>query len=390
MKPTYFWLALWTFPALLFAQTDSLPRPKPVSLPMRIAAARQELRTSFMANAPATAALWMDSLARLENGTAYTGLVWDERWLLYFWEEAYGNMFDEVARFDAAERERQGYKIPPRADSLYETLDQVLLEQRFEMYNRLKQGFLNEEEKAFCTLQLDYLLRLNQDKKDWTARLDAFLRRYPESRFADYVRSIRPEMVAPGQRGFGFSLAYANGDWRGSLDHSLSTLNALEVEIYIWRRGWHFGLNSLSGNPNLGRRVEQNGFPWLQGDGTYCRNVGLEVGRELFNNDRLRITPSVGAYLSTLSPAPPLVGENPDYYSEFYFYDGHFAAAMTADLKLFQRDLHRIGLGKGSFHGLRLRAGYHWLRMGRQNGAFSGNLFSFAVGYHFFLQRPSK
>jgi hypothetical protein len=381
MKLVYLLLALWAFPALLTAQTNSLPA--------RIATARQELRSAFVANDPAAAALWMDSLTRLENST-YVGLVWDERWLLYFWEEAYGNMFDEVARFDAAEWGRQGYKIKPPADSLFEILDQALYEQRFEMYNRLQQGFLNEEERAFSVLQLDYLLRLNPDKKDWAARLDAFLSRYPASRFADYVRSIRPEIITPGRRGFGFSAAYANGNWTGALDHSLTTLNALEVEIYIWRKGWHFGLNSLTGSPVLGRRIEHHGFNWLQGDGTYFRDVGLEVGRDLLDNDRLRITPSVGVYLSTLSPAPPLVGENPDYYSEFYFGDGHLAAALTADLKLFNQDWHLVGIEKGTFHGLRLRAGYHWLRMGRQNPAFGGNLFYFALGYHLFLQRPSK
>ncbi len=368
-------------PILVLAQTGQ-------SLPTRIAAARQELRMAFAADDPAAAALWLDSLARLEDNT-YAGLVWDERWLFYFWEEAYGNMFDEVIRFDAAERERQAYKIPPAADSLFETLDRTLYERRFDLFNRLQQALLNEEEKAFCVLQLDYLLRLNKDEKEWAARLDAFLRRYPDSRFADYVRSVRPVIRKPGQRGFGFSLGYANGDWTGNLDRTLSGLHALEVGIYVWRKGWHFDLRSIAGSPALTRQVVHNGFQWLKGDGTEFKNVGLEIGRDLLDNNRLRITPSVGVYVGSLSPAPPLVGENPEYYSEFYFIDGHLMAAVTADLKLFQGDGNLRGLGKGTFHGLRLRVGYDWLRLGRRNPALGGNLFSFTFGYQIFLEKPS-
>ena len=384
MKRLLFLLAGSLLPILSLAQTG---RAQP--LPGRIAAARQELRLAFSADDPAAAALWIDSLARLENNT-YAGLVWDERWLLYFWEEAYGNMFDEVMRFDAAERERQAYKIPPRTDSLFETLDWTLYERRVDLFNRLQQALLNEEEKAFCVLQLDYLLRLNKDEKEWTARLDAFLKRYPTSRFADFVRSIRPALVTPRRRGYGFSVSYLQGDWTGPLDRSLRPLYGGTASFYLWRKGWHFEATTVSAQPALGRRVEHNGFDWRKGDGTYFRTSGLEVGRDLLDHQRLRITPAVGAFFSSLSPAPPANGENPDYYSEFYFSDIHFSTALTADLKLFSKDWNLQGVQKGTFHGLRLRVGYHWMRLGRQNAALDGNLFFFALGYHLFVQRPSK
>lgn len=384
MKSLLFLAAGWLLPTLLSAQTG-----KSQSLPARIAAARQELQLAFVADDPAAAALWIDSLARLENST-YAGLIWDERWLLYFWEEAYGNMFDEVMRFDAAERERQAYKIAPPADSLFETLDLGLYERRFDMFNRLQQALLNEEEKAFCVLQLDYLLRLNKDEKEWTARLDAFLKRYPTSRCADFVRSIRPALVTPRRRGYGFSVSYLQGDWTGPLDRSLRPLYGASASFYLWRKGWHFEATTVSGQPALGRQVDHNGFDWLKGDGSYFRTSGLEVGRDVLESSRLRITPAVGAFFSSLSPAPPGNGENPDYYSEFYFSDIHFTTALTADVKLFRKDRGLQGVEKGTFHGLRLRVGYHWMRLGRQNSAFDGNLFFFALGYHLFVQRPSK
>jgi len=381
-------LLLGTFPVLLGAQTDSLLPPKPASRFELIMAARQELKTAFLADDPAAAGLWMDSLARLENRN-YQGLIWDERWLLYFWEEAYGNIFDEVGRFPADQESRR-YKINPTADSLFETLDQTLYAQRFDLYNRMQQGFLNGEEKAFSVLLLDYLLRLNQDEKEWAARLDAFLKLYPDSRFADFIRSIRPAVVGRGNRGFGFSLSLLKGDWTGQLDRSIRTPYAGEFNFYLWRKGWHYELNAAPAEPALDRRITHRGFDWLAGDGTYFRNTGLMVGRDMLDNDRLRVTPALGLYHASLSPAPPEEGENPDYYSEFYFGDLHVSTSLTLDMKMFRSDGHLQGIEKGTFNGLRLRFGYHWLRLGRQNPAFGGNLFYFALGYHFFVQRPSK
>ncbi len=381
LLPLYLMISL--LPALATAQT---------ALPARIASARLELQQAFTGDDPAAAALWIDSLSRLENNT-YVGLVWDERWLLYFWEEAYGNLFDEVMRFDAAERERQAYKIAPRSDSLFETIDRVLYEQRFELYNRLQRALLNEEEKAFSVLQLDYLLRLNKDEKDWVARLDAFLNRYPSSRFAEFIRSIKPEIkppAQPGQRGFGMAVSLANGQWTNQLDLSLRPWVGLEGRFYLWRKGWHLEGHVVGGSPALSRTIRHNGFDWPKKESADFLTAGLEVGRDVLHTERLRVTPSVGASFSTLSPAVPEEGENPEYYSEFYFGDGHLTAALTTDVKLFRREWNLQGVEKGTFHGIRLRLGYHWLRLGRKNEALAGNMFSFSLGYHLFVQRPTK
>lgn len=378
------------FPCCLLLWLLSVPgQAQTNTLPARIAGVRLELQRAFTGDDPAAAALWMDSLSRLEND-AYVGLVWDERWLLYLWEEAYGNLFDEVMRFDAAERERQASKIAPRQDSLFETIDRGMYEQRFEGYNRLQRALLNEEEKAFVILQLDYLLRLNQEEKDWSARLEAFLKRYPNSRFADFIRAIKPVIRQPGQRGFGMALSLANGQWTNQLDRSLQPLIGLQGSFYLWRRGWHLGVEAIGGSPALRRTIRHNGFDWPKKDVADFFMMGLEAGRDVLHTERLRVAPVVGAYFSTLSPAVPEEGENPDYYSDFYFGDGHLMVGLITDVKLFKRDWNLQGIEKGTFHGIRLQLGYHWLRLDRKNAALEGNMFFFALGYHLFVQRPAK
>jgi len=376
-------LTVWLLPTLATAQT---------TLPSRITSARLELQRAFAGDDPAAAALWMDSLSRLETDT-YVGLVWDERWLLYLWEEAYGNLFDEVTRFDDAARERQANKVAPRNDSLFETMDRILYEQRFEMYNRLQRALLNEEEKAFTVLQIDYLLRLNKDQKDWATRLEAFLQRYPDSRFANFIRSIKPEVkitAPPGQRGFGMALLLANGQWTNQLDRSIRPTVGVEGSFYLWRKGWHIEAGFMAGSTSLSRTIRHNGFDWPKQEPADFLTAGLKIGRDILHTERLRVTPSVGASFASLVPTVPDEGENPGYYSEFNFSDAHLMAALTTDVKLFRREWNLQGVEKGTFHGIRLRVGYHWLRLGQRNPFLDGNMFFFSLGYHLFVQSPAK
>ena len=137
-----------------------------------IAAVRSELKTAFLTDDPAAAALWMDSLARLED-PLFVALAWDERWLLYYWTEAYGNLFAEAMGLDANARAQLSWKIQAPRDSLFEWIDYSLNERRFELFDRINRAFLTEDEKVFAVLQLEYLLRLETDEKQKSAKIEA-------------------------------------------------------------------------------------------------------------------------------------------------------------------------------------------------------------------------
>ena len=373
----------------LFAQNDSLPKPVEPKLTERIASARQELLASFLADDPASAGLWRDSLMKLENNSQ-AALVWDERWLLYFWEEAYGNLFDEVERFDDAERQRLADKQPPPNDSLFVWLDNVLYERRFDMYESISRGFLSEEEKQFALIELDYLLRLNQKEQtsgEWNKRLDAFLKLHPDSRFKAYINAnlytdasaINNRRVRT-DRGLGLDLLFASGRWSDELERSVRSPYGLDLGLYYWQKRWNFGVRCLFTWQKLSRPVFQNGYEWPKDDPAIFIAPMLEVGYDIVNNQKLKIFPAVGAGVSILKPPGTDEEEDdppPDYYSDFFFAKGFLSAALTADvkLKLFEMDDEDI-----SYIGVRLRLGYNRLYLGNENPALQGNMFFFAVG----------
>lgn len=381
---------------LLQAQQDSLPKQTETPVSQRIIVARQELLASFLNDDPAGTSLWRDSLMRLEDST-HVALVWDERWLLYYWEEAYGNLFDEVVRLDATERRRLANKQAPPKDSLFEQLDQALYDIRFQVYEKISRGFLTEEEKQFALIELDYLLRLNQaeiESGEWNKRLDAYLQLHPDSRFKPYIQSnlyvpaekVRAKKVKT-DRGFSLDFLFSSGRWRDELEKTIRSPYGFEVGLSYWLKHWNFGLRCNFNWQKLNRSVFQNGYEWPKNDPTVLIAPALEMGYDILNNRKVKVFPSLVAGISILKP--PGVDEEeeeplPDYYSDFFFVKGFLGAALTADVKLKVFNSDDEEYPDVSFVGARIRVGYNWLNWENDNPALRGDLFYFAIGVSLF------
>ena len=388
----HFLFSLILFASALQAQKDSLSKPVLPDVTERIASTRQELLGAFLNDDPAGAALWRDSLMRLEDST-HTALVWDERWLLYYWEESYGNLFDEAIRLDVAERQRLAAKKSPPRDSLFDWLDRTLYESRFQVYEKIGRGFLSEEEKQFALLELDYLLRLNQAEiasGEWNKRLDAFLTLHPESRFGTYIKA---NLYAPAEkqrtskvrtdRGGSFDILFTSGRWRDQLERNVRSPYGFDIGLAYWLKHWNFGLRCNFSWQKLERSIFENNYEWPKGDPTLLIMPSLELGYDIVNNRKIRIFPAAVAGIGILKP--PGVDEEeeeplPDYYSDFFYAKGYLGAVLTADIKL-KNTSNADGPNEDrSYIGARLRLGYNWLNWGNKNPDLRGDMFYFAIG----------
>lgn len=376
----------------LGAQTDSTLFSNPIPLTQKITESRLALQASFQMEDPAGASLWLDSLNRLEDDS-YIGANWDERWLLYYWLENYGALLAEASQFGADERAAQAWKTAPATDSLFEVVDVSLFEQRFELFQKIRHAFLNAEEKAFCTLLLEYLLRLNNDEEDWAARLDAFALQYPNSKYNYFLSSVKPAILKPANKGFGLSVQFLTGSWSAELERSLKPLFAAQMDFYYWVDRWNMSLSGIFGGPRLAREITDGFEFWPKNDPTNYFGFGLEIGYDVINNSNMRIIPAIGGGVATLKP--PSVSEDsgeeiPEYYDNFNFFEGHLGVSLTADAKLFGKNHQNWDVPKGSYHGVRMRVGYNWLNFKSQNKMLGGNLFYLAVGYNLFAFLEAK
>jgi len=382
----FFNLLIFNLIALIsFAQTDSIPLPKPVTTAEKIASSRAELLQSFLLDDPAGAGLWIDSLTRLEN-EVYAGLIWDERWMLYFWLESYGTLLEELSRFDENQRALQAWKIQPPKDSLFEWVDITLHEKRFELFSSIRSAFLNEEEKAISTLLIEYLLRLNHEEEEWAERLQSFENHYPKSRYLAFVRSIKPVILKPTNKGFGLSGGLLVGTWMGNIERSLSTPYAFNMDAYFWTDRWNFIFEGSLGGPTLSRDLILDGEIWPKSDPVSFITLALNLGYDIVNSPKIRIFPSIGGGVGFLRPPTPGEDEEPlpDYYENFNLHQFHLTAALTADVKLFSKKYRDWGMTKGSYQGVRLKFGWNGLQFGRESSYLEGQMLYFTVNYNLF------
>jgi hypothetical protein len=355
----------------------------------RIKEARAALKWAFEDTDAIGVNLWADSLARIENDR-YVALVWDERHLIYYWLGAYGNVLEEASRYDAQKYADDAAKVQPPIDSLYETLDRELLEQRFTVYEDIGKSFLNEEERAFSILYLDYLLRLTSNEQEWAERLEGFLHRYPNSRFSTLIRSIKPVIAKPGQAAWAFNLGYFRGQWSNQLERYFRPLNGIEIGLCYWKKRITYQAIFVASGAKLDRDYVEQGYLWPRKDPYRYIKFDVELGYDLVNNSEVRFYPSVGIGLGGLGPTSPDDDEdpNPEYYSIFSHTRFHFCAAFNAELKMFPMGPQQ-DLPKGSYSGIRLRAGYQHLRFDQSTPDLAGNLFFVSLGFNIFARTRS-
>jgi hypothetical protein len=381
MKHLLVALASIFFTGFLYAQERTITNKAAT-----IAVVRNELKTAFLADDPAIASLWMDSLARLED-PFFVALAWDERWLLYYWTEAYGNLFAEAMGLDADARTRLSWKIQAPRDSLFEWIDYSLNERRFELFDRINRAFLTEDEKVFAVLQLEYLLRLETDEKQKAVKIESFKKRFPNSRFNRYLESIKPRIAEPVDKAFSLDVLFTNGTWTGNLERYFKPGYGIDVGLGYWSKRWNVLLRGIFTGQSLDRDIVDDSYVWPKGESSSFKSFNMEVGYDVLHKTKIRVFPSVGGGFAGLHPPSPDEDEDPlpDYYDLFRYNTFYLSGALNADIK-FNRRNASAETKKDDYQGVRVRLGYRRLNFDRKNPLLKGNTFFFSIGYNLFVR----
>jgi hypothetical protein len=358
-----------------------------------IAAARLRLKTAFQNDDHAEAGLWMDSLARMGNEFR-VALSWDERWLLYYWTESFGNLFEEVSGFDDTRRAVEAWKRQPAKDSLFEVIDKYLYEERFRYFNSIQRAFLSGEEKAFAVLQLEYLLRLNAgDETEFANKIDTFIAKFPSSRYNNYLRSIRPSIYKTLNKGWTLSAGLINGSLRGELEQNFDQAWGLDLIMGYWQDRWSFLADVAYLGSGVKRDLYRGDVFWPKNESVTVVSVEAALGYDVVNSKKLRLFPTLGINFRSWGPSTPSDEDedNPTYYDKFRSRSFNGVYALNADLKMKRQENSNYETGKGSYHGFRLRVGYQQrLIYSPSWDVMQGNLFFFALHYNYFGYNVAK
>ncbi|MBL7774440.1 MAG: hypothetical protein JNK89_00470 [Saprospiraceae bacterium] len=334
------------------------------------------------------AQFWLDSLSRLES-ELHRSMYWDERWLLYIWLEQYPTLFTEVQQFSQGAEEQALYKIPPTPDSLFTRLDNRLYENQAYLFDQVRKAWLNTEERAFSSLLISYLLRLSSSEpaaSEFDDALKAFLKTYPSSSFAPFIRMRMFNRPPAAKWAIGGDLMFSNGNWTENLEGSLRPMFGVDLAFFYWRHRLNAGLRLNIGGQKLANDIEENLYIWPKDDPSTFFCVELEAGYDLYNKPRLRIYPTLGGGFSSIHAPEDEENSNPDYYQNFRFNGWHWTAALQADVK-FKPDANSVS---GSYTGVRIRLGRRWLNLDDGNPAFRGNMFFISAGFTIFSRQAEK
>ncbi len=352
----------------------------------RIAECRRQVAQAFVTDDRGEVQFWMDSLQRL-SGMQYIGLYWDERWLLYLWLGNYAPVFEEVVHYpDIVLLEDRS--VPPLKDSLFDVVDRKLYVEHAALFTQMNRALLSAEERAFGTLLIEYLLRLNatpEAQADFDARVDAFLRHYPNSRFRGFASRRMYHVPKVSNWGFGFDGLFFSGNWSRGLYRSLSPPLGADIAFFVHYKRWATGLRFNVAQVSLRRSIVHEGFEWFGGDPAQFSSTELEVGYILYRKGRLQWGPVVAVGRSGIEPPDDEEGEFPGYYFDVFRFDGwHYTASVEIDLAL---GGHTKSF-EDSYVGLRLRLGHRWLDLSEGNPAFRGNVFFISTGVLISLRPP--
>jgi hypothetical protein len=340
---------------------------------------RRALMEAFQREDALETGLLMDSLIRMEN-IEQAALVWDERWLLYLWMGAYGNLFAEAAEMNADKKAEVALKNQPLPDSLYTVLDAGMFENRFVLYKSLQTSLLSNEEQAFTALLFDYLLRLNENITDWNERLGVFESKFPESRFLPFIHTLKKPVLKRNPRKGSFGILAGQVQPDGEAQRYLSSGFCLSVDLAVWQNRWNILLSCNLSALSLRRDLYNLTDTWPKGSPATLNTFTLGLGYDLWNSNRLRITPAGGIGFSTFGPTDSEDDPAPEEYLYFKTFSWHLHQSLNIDLKRpFSRKKQSFDKDDDYF-GLRFRIGYEWLHFGNTISELKGNQFFIGVG----------
>lgn len=346
----------------------------------RISTARLALREAFEQEDFGQVNAWLGFLENNLDSADFATTSLDERWLLFFWTNNFSQLFAEIVDFENI-KSKFDDQIVPREDSLFERVDLYSFQNRHEIFRKIRENFLSEEEQAFAVLTLDWLLREDQTeplRKIRNEKSAAFLKKYPQSRFRDFVYRHLYDEVEVSPKIFGVDFFFNFGKADGAHGINFKPLFGGEMDVFFEYLRIRTGITARFGGQNV-RRSFQHKTKFIEPDSTAAViDLGWEFGYRLVRAERFSVYPSLGNGISILS-----VSESIEFGEKVVFTTFYSLPALNLDFKLGKKP----ALDSPT---LRFRLGYKLQNFGKKNAELAGNQILVSIGIGFSQAKTSK
>jgi len=339
---------------------------------------RAHLKTALLVNDKKEGAILMDSLRALPHETIQP-LLWDERWLLYHWADQQALLLEETQKFTWEHRMVEEYSQRPPADKLFNLVDSMMLAQSNTYPALLQDLGFNPEDQEFLMLHLQYLLR-NNSENEKTIRKE-FLEHYPNTRHKTFVKTFMELPPKPRLEWVALELGLVQNNWLPDLDRHLSVGWGAHFSVLLTKKRWSWAAHvGLSRQKNL-RNIFGGSSVFEKGARSTFDYYGLSTFYGLFDRPSMRVGPFANLGLVHFQAVPPDEEELLGIYDDYDYFGIQAGFGVSADLKFKKRIMKEKTVLPPTYKGMRVRAGYNFMNLGRKNAQLDGNVFFITVGY---------
>jgi hypothetical protein len=236
----------------------------------------------------------------------YLSFLPGERILLYYWTKQYDRLTMFILNID---KEKEHEYVPAN-----HRVGEIAVKWSVQDYDILNQ-WINEsesgaEDKDFLILLLkmmlaDHLLP-NIPQQELNDASDAFIARYPGSKYNEFIKTHIFFKIVPGDWGVGFGV---RGGYTFHNNDYLNPKGNIDMNICVRYQRWVLDMAIMGGFGKLSRDIPDT--DWFKGDKASTTHFYFSLGYAFLDNANFRISPFVGGSFNSSTPDEDLRDEYP-------------------------------------------------------------------------------
>ena len=233
-----------------------------------------------------------DYLLSLEDDD-YVAITPFELWHILAWTKEFDALTENLRQFDSTYFESFNNKIFPEKDMLLRKLYLKGCEDEHLIRFNIQEAQLQPEDDAAVSLIFDWLLQKSVDGQDeLNEKSTRFLKDYPDSDYEWFVRHFIRIVTVQSDKGWGMGIDACSALTTGMLHKPIAGFG---MSLDIYRKKWDvsIALDALAAKTKV---EQQFGHGEIYPEGEHCDylNLGVSVGRSVFEAEHLHIIPFLG------------------------------------------------------------------------------------------------
>ena len=226
----------------------------------------------------------------------YVALTPFEQWHILLWTKEYDALTETLRHSDSVYFASYEKKVFPEQDDLMRRLYYRSAEDEHLLRFSLKEAQLPEEDLAFLTLFLDWLVRSeNNDNQDnWNAEADKFLAGYPNSEFEWFVRHWIRKQYVENDWGWGIGVDICGGFLTGSLKDKFLPIFGFGISMDVLYKKFllNLGYDIIISDTKIDQPYSGGIYP--AGSRDNVMNFYADLGYRIVDNRAISVAPFVG------------------------------------------------------------------------------------------------